>query len=122
MSISVHTLPLLARIETRPYADHFIARHLGLTASCTSSAKQSAEYIVEKLLKKFVHDGAFKNPVLLSLKAEAEGVFAAVLLALASGVGILFAAMTQNLTMGAISLALLLLAISAIRILYINQL
>jgi len=49
-------------------------------------------------------------------------VFAAVLLALASGVGILFAAMTQNLTMGAISLALLLLAISAIRILYINQL
>jgi len=77
MSISVHTLPLLARIETRPYADHFIARHLGLTASCTSSAKQSAEYIVEKLLKKFVHDGAFKNPVLLSLKAEAEGVFVA---------------------------------------------
>jgi len=28
-------------------------------------------------LKKFVHDGAFKNPVLLSLKAEAEGVFVA---------------------------------------------
>jgi hypothetical protein len=49
-------------------------------------------------------------------------VFAAVLLALASGVGILFAAMTQNLTMGAISLVLLLLAIFAIRILYINQL
>ena len=49
-------------------------------------------------------------------------VFAAVLLALASGVGILFAAMTQNLTMGAISLVLLLLAIYAIRILYINQL
>ena len=49
-------------------------------------------------------------------------VFAAVLLALASGVGILFAAMTQNLTMGAISLVLLLLAIFAIRILYLNQL
>jgi hypothetical protein len=49
-------------------------------------------------------------------------VFVAVLVALASGVGILFAAMTQNLTMGAISLALLLLAIFAIRILYINQL